>query len=49
VQSAAAPGEILVSSTVRDLLGASDVALAERGVHSLKGLEGTWVLLAVTE
>jgi len=49
VQSAAAPGEILVSSTVRDLLGASDVALAERGVHTLKGLEGTWVLLAVTE
>lgn len=49
VQSAAAPGEILVSSTVRDLLGASDVPLVERGVHTLKGLEGTWVLLAVTE
>ncbi|MBA2325059.1 MAG: hypothetical protein H0V95_00235, partial [Actinobacteria bacterium] len=47
VQSAAQPGEILVSSTVRDLIAGSDLVLVERGVHELKGLDGTWTLLAV--
>jgi class 3 adenylate cyclase len=49
VQSAAQPGEILVSSTVRDLLGSSEARLVDRGAHKLKGLEGTWVLLGVDE
>lgn len=47
VQSAAQPGEILVSSTVRDLIAGSGLVLVDRGVHELKGLEGTWTLLAV--
>jgi uncharacterized protein (TIGR00369 family) len=49
VQSAAQPGEILVSSTVRDLIAGSGLALVDRGAHALKGLEGTWTLLAVED
>ena len=49
VQSAAEPGEILVSSTVRDLVAGSDLKLLERGVFELKGLSGEWPLLAVDE
>jgi class 3 adenylate cyclase len=49
VLSEAQSGEILVSSTVRDLIGGSEVLLLGRGAHQLKGLEGTWVLLAVAD
>ncbi|MEY2433625.1 MAG: hypothetical protein QOC92_3350, partial [Acidimicrobiaceae bacterium] len=49
VQSAAEPGEILVSSTVRDLIAGSDLLLVDRGVHELKGLDGQWTLLAVKD
>jgi class 3 adenylate cyclase len=48
VMAAAQPGEILASSTVRDLIVGSDVALQDRGQHSLKGIEGGWRLFAVT-
>jgi class 3 adenylate cyclase len=47
VQSAAAPGEILVSHTVRDLVVGSGLDLVDRGIHELKGLAGTWPLFAV--
>jgi len=47
VQSAARPGEILISSTVRDLVASSGLRLSDRGVHELKGLEGKWQLFAV--
>ena len=47
VQSAAQPGEILVSSTVRDLIAGSELHLVDRGASALKGLDGTWTLLAV--
>jgi class 3 adenylate cyclase len=47
VQSLADPSEILVSSTVRDLTSGSGLQLSDRGVHSLKGLEGEWQLFAV--
>lgn len=47
VQSAAQPGEILVSSTVRDLVAGSDLKLTDRGVFELKGLTGQWPLLSV--
>jgi class 3 adenylate cyclase len=47
VQSAAEPGEILVSSTVRDLTAGSGFRLIDRGAHELKGLEGKWMLFAV--
>jgi class 3 adenylate cyclase len=49
VQGAAQPGQILVSSTVRDLVAGSGLRLVDRGVHELKGLEGTWALLSVEE
>jgi class 3 adenylate cyclase len=40
-------GEILVSSTVKDLVAGSAVTFAERGEHSLKGVPGSWRLFAV--
>jgi hypothetical protein len=48
VMAAAQPDEILASSTVRDLVVGSDIALQDRGQHSLKGIEGGWRLFAVT-
>jgi class 3 adenylate cyclase len=47
VVAAAAPGEILTSSTVRDLVVGSDIAAQDRGPHTLKGIDGTWQLFAV--
>lgn len=43
----AEPGEILVSSTVRDLVVGSGLGFEDRGVHELKGVPGTWQLLSV--
>jgi class 3 adenylate cyclase len=39
--------EVLVSSTVRDLVAGSGIAFAERGVYELKGIPGEWQLYAV--
>jgi class 3 adenylate cyclase len=47
VMATANPGEILVSRTVRDLVAGSDVALEDRGMYLLKGIDGDWQLLAV--
>jgi class 3 adenylate cyclase len=47
VMAAAAPGEVLVSGTVRDLVAGSDYVLEDRGAHTLKGLGGEWRLFAV--
>ena len=50
VQAAAAPGEILVSATVRDLARTSaGVAFEDRGEHELKGIDGPQRLFAVRE
>jgi class 3 adenylate cyclase len=43
----AEPGEILVSSTVRDLVAGSGLAFADRGRATLKGFDGDWQLFAV--
>ena len=43
----AAPGEVLVSSAVRDLVVGSGIEFADRGTHELKGVPGEWQLLAV--
>ena len=43
--AAAGPGEILVTRTVRDLVAEYDVALEDRGVYLLKGIDGDWQLL----
>jgi len=45
----AAPGEILVSSTVRDLVAGSGITFLERGQATLKGIEGTWQVFAVAD
>ena len=46
VAALAEPGEVLVSSTVRDLVAGSGIAFEERGEHELKGVPGTWRLYA---
>jgi class 3 adenylate cyclase len=47
ISSLAGPGELLVSSTVRDIVVGSDQILADRGEHELKGIPGPWRLFAV--
>ena len=47
VMSAAAPGEILVSRTVKDLVIGSGIAFSDRGAHHLKGIDGVWQLYSV--
>ena len=49
VASHAAPGEVLVSSTVRDLVAGSGLTFQDRGSHELKGLPGEWRLFAVEQ
>ena len=48
VASAAGPGEVLVSSTVRDLVAGSGIEFDDRGDHELKGV-GTRRLYAVAD
>jgi uncharacterized protein (TIGR00369 family) len=47
IQAAASPDEILVSSTVRELVAGSDLVLTPRGKHELKGIVGESELFAV--
>ncbi len=42
----AEPGEVLVSSTVRDLVAGSGIEFTDRGEHALKGVAGEWHLFA---
>jgi class 3 adenylate cyclase len=44
IGSLAAPGEALVSSTVKDLVAGSRIDFVDRGEHELKGVPGTWRL-----
>jgi class 3 adenylate cyclase len=44
----AAAGEVLVSSTVRELVVGSGLEFADRGVQTLKGAPGEWRLFAVS-
>jgi class 3 adenylate cyclase len=48
VAALAGPSEILVSSTVKDLVAGSGIAFEDRGLHQLKGIPGEWRLFAVT-
>jgi pimeloyl-ACP methyl ester carboxylesterase/class 3 adenylate cyclase len=48
VAAHAAPGEILVSNTVRDLVAGSGLVFESRGAHTLKGVPGKWPLFVVT-
>jgi pimeloyl-ACP methyl ester carboxylesterase/class 3 adenylate cyclase len=47
VAARAAPGEVLVSSTVKELVVGSGIEFRDRGRHDLKGVPGEWRLLAV--
>lgn len=47
VATAAEAGEIVVSSTVKDLVAGSGLRFEDRGMHSLKGLPEPWRLFAV--
>lgn len=48
VSGQAAAGEVLVSSTVKDLVAGSGIEFEERGSHELKGVPGEWRLYAVS-
>ena len=42
------PGEVLVSSTVKDLVVGSGLEFEDRGEHELRGAPGSWRLYAAT-
>jgi class 3 adenylate cyclase len=48
VNALAAPGEVLVSRTVKDLVAGSGIGFVDRGSHTLKGIPEDWQLLAAT-
>lgn len=47
VSAEAGPNEVLVSSTVRDLVAGSGIGFVDRGTAELKGVPGDWKLYAV--
>jgi class 3 adenylate cyclase len=48
VAELAGPGEVLVTSTVRDLVFGSDLEFNEKGRYALKGVPGEWLVHAAT-
>jgi class 3 adenylate cyclase len=46
VAAHAGPGEVLVSSTVKDLVAGSGLEFRDRGMHTLEGIPGEWHLYA---
>jgi class 3 adenylate cyclase len=48
IAALAGDGEVLVSSTVKDLLVGADIGFDDRQDHQLKGVPGTWRLFAAT-
>jgi class 3 adenylate cyclase len=49
VAALAGPGEVLVSSTVKDLVVGSGLGFTDRGEHDLKGVPGPWRLYALAD
>ena len=47
VMSAAGPGDVLVSGTLRELVVGSGLNFSDRGLHQLKGVPGEWRLWAL--
>jgi len=47
ISSLAGPGDVLVSSTVKDLVAGSGLRFEDRGAHQLKGIPDTWHLFAL--
>jgi class 3 adenylate cyclase/outer membrane protein assembly factor BamB len=48
VMSLAGPGEILVTSTTKELVTGSDFGFEDFSAHELKGVPGTWQVFAIT-
>jgi class 3 adenylate cyclase len=48
ISALAGPGEIFVSSTVKDLVAGSGIPFEDRGAHQLKGVPGEWRVFAVS-
>jgi class 3 adenylate cyclase len=49
VTALASAGDVVVSSTVRDLVAGSGIGFLDRGGHDLKGVPGHWQLFAVDD
>jgi len=49
VAALASPGEVLVSSTVRDLVAGSGISFRDGGLHELKGVPEPWHVYSVAE
>ena len=49
IQGLAGPGDILMSSTVKDIVAGSDARFEDRGQHSLKGMPGEWRLFSLVD
>jgi class 3 adenylate cyclase len=49
VAAKAGPGEVLVSSTVKDLVAGSGLIFEDRGVQELGGIPGQWRLYSVVD
>jgi DNA-binding NarL/FixJ family response regulator len=49
VTASASAGDVVVSSTVRDLVAGSGIGFLDRGGHDLKGVPGHWQLFAVAD
>ena len=47
VAAMAAPSQVLVSGTVKDLVAGSGIEFEDRGAFPLKGVPGTWRLFVV--
>ena len=47
VMNHAEPGEVLVTSTVKDLVAGSGIGFVDRGAYELKGVPGKWRMFAV--
>lgn len=47
ITAAAGPGELLVSSTIKDLVAGSGISFEDRGAHVLRGIPGEWRLFSV--
>jgi class 3 adenylate cyclase len=48
IAALAAPGEVLVSGTVKDLVAGAGIAFAARGARALKGVPDEWPVFAAT-
>jgi class 3 adenylate cyclase/streptogramin lyase len=47
VMSLGGPGDVLVSSSLHDIVAGSTIGFVDQGMHELKGIEGEWRLFAV--